>query len=44
MMPIPQGMALGWLGGALVEMVLAGLIVGALVRPPAAETAPPTEP
>lgn len=31
-MPIPLNLAWGWLAGTLVEMVLAGAIVGAIVK------------
>ena len=32
-MPIPLSLAWGWLGGVLVELVVAGAIVGAIVKP-----------
>jgi len=32
-MPIPISLAWGWLGGTLVELLVAGVIVGLLVKP-----------
>jgi len=38
-MPIPMRLAAGWAAGTLVETVIGGLIVGAIIRRPGTESA-----